>query len=172
MAARRDDIGEIRRLLDAIRDAKAKRAYAEQELARKIAAHERQQHDTDTAAARLEAARPGGRQTLAAWSARWAPPSDAPRAADVSRTADAPRPAESPPSRRRLDLPDHLITAADIDALAEVLERIGEPGAASLAEVYDGCTADRQAATITARANLGAALARGPPAPDGPARRA
>ncbi len=54
VAARRDDIGEIRRLLDAIRDAKAKRAYAEQELARKIAAHERQQHDADAAAARLD----------------------------------------------------------------------------------------------------------------------
>ena len=53
VAARRDDIGEIRRLLDAIRDAKAKRAYAEQELTRKVAAHERQQRDADAAAARL-----------------------------------------------------------------------------------------------------------------------
>ena len=39
-----------------------------------------------------------------------------------------------------------------------MLERTGEPGAASLAEAYDRCTADRQAATITAQANLGAAL--------------
>ena len=76
VAARRDDIGEIRRLLEAIRDAKAKRAYAEQELARKIAAHERQQHDADAAAARLTAARAEATETLTAWSARWAPPSD------------------------------------------------------------------------------------------------
>jgi hypothetical protein len=125
VAARRDDIGEIRRLLDAIRDAKAKRAYAEQELARKVAAHERQQHDADAAAARLTAARAEATETLSGWSARWAP---------------------------------HLITAADAAAMAEVLERIGEPGADSVAEAYDRTTADRQAATITAQANLGAAL--------------
>ena len=39
-----------------------------------------------------------------------------------------------------------------------MLERTGDPGAASLSEAYDRCTADRQAATITAQANLGAAL--------------
>ena len=43
VAARRDDIGEIRRLLEAIRDAKAKRAYAEQELGRKVAAEHEQE---------------------------------------------------------------------------------------------------------------------------------
>src|SRR5580693_7025355 len=147
VAARRDDIGEIRRLLEAIRDAKAKRAYAEQELGRKTSAHERQQHDADAAAARLTAARAEATETLTAWFARWAPPSDAPR----------------PPDQASLpvggsELPDHLITTADIDALTEMLERTGEPGAASLAEAYDRCTADRQAATITAQANLGAAL--------------
>ena len=74
VAARRDDIGEIRRLLEAIRDAKAKRAYAEQELGRKTAAHERQQHDADAAADRLAAARAEATETLTAWSARWSPP--------------------------------------------------------------------------------------------------
>ena len=153
MAARRDDIGEIRRLLEAIRDAKAKRAYAEQELGRKTAAHERQQHDADTAAARLTAARAEATETLTAWSARWSPPSDAPRPTDAPRPSDeASLPVDGS------ELPDHLITTADIDALTEVLERTGEPGAASLAEAYDRCTADRQAATITAQANLGAAL--------------
>ncbi len=43
---------------------------------------------------------------------------------------------------------------ADAEALAEALGRIGEPGAVGLAEVFDGRTAQRQAATITARANL------------------
>ncbi|HEX4088388.1 MAG TPA: SbcC/MukB-like Walker B domain-containing protein [Trebonia sp.] len=125
VAARRDDIGEIRRLLDAIRDAKAKRAYAEQELTRKVTGHERQQHDADTAAARLTAAQAEATETLTAWSARWTP---------------------------------QVIGEADADAIAEVLDRIGEPGAAGLAEAYDRCTADRQAATITAQANLAAAL--------------
>jgi Putative exonuclease SbcCD, C subunit len=153
VAARRDDIGEIRRLLEAIRDAKARRAYAEQELGRKTAAHERQQHDADTAAARLTAARAEATEILTAWSARWSPPSDASRPTDAPpRTDEASLPADGS------ELPDHLITTADIDALTEVLERTGEPGAASLAEAYDRCTADRQAATITAQANLGAAL--------------
>ena len=153
VAARRDDIGEIRRLLEAIRDAKAKRAYAEQELGRKTAAHERQQHDADTAAARLTAARAEATETLTAWSARWSPPSDASRPTDAPpRTDEASLPVDGS------ELPDHLITTADIDALTEMLERTGEPGAASLAEAYDRCTADRQAATITAQANLGAAL--------------
>ena len=74
VAARRDDIGEIRRLLEAIRDAKAKRAYAEQELGRKTTAHERQQHDADAAAESLAAARAEATDTLTAWSARWSPP--------------------------------------------------------------------------------------------------
>jgi hypothetical protein len=72
VAARRDDIGEIRRLLDAIRDARARRAYAEQELTRKVAAHERQQRDADAAAARLTEARQAAAADLATWSARWA----------------------------------------------------------------------------------------------------
>jgi Putative exonuclease SbcCD, C subunit len=153
VAARRDDIGEIRRLLEAIRDAKAKRAYAEQELGRKTSAHERQQHDADAAAAHLTATRAEATDTLTAWSARWSPPSHAPRTDDAPPTADeAPLPVDGS------ELPDHLITAADIDALTEMLEHTGEPGAASLAEAFDRCTADRQAATITAQANLGAAL--------------
>jgi hypothetical protein len=120
-----DDIGEIRRLLEAIRDAKARRDYAEQELARKIAAHERQQTDADNAAARLAAVRAAAADALTAWSARWTP---------------------------------HVITHPDSDAVAEVLDRIGDPGAATVAEAYDRRTADRLTATITAQANLGAAL--------------
>ena len=43
---------------------------------------------------------------------------------------------------------------ADAEALAEALDHIGEPGATSITEVFDGRTAERQAATITARAHL------------------
>ena len=82
VAARRDDIGEIRRLLDAIRDARAKRAYAEQELTRKVAAHERQQRDADTAAARLAEVRQAAAADLATWSTRWAALADEDELAD------------------------------------------------------------------------------------------
>ena len=128
VAARRDDIGEIRRLLEAIRDAKAKRAYAEQELSRKQAAHERQQHEADAAAARLAAARAEAADDLAAWSARWSPPLRPPRQPTSQHPLDASRPPTA-------DLPAHLVTAADAAALAAALDRTGEPGAASLAEV-------------------------------------
>ena len=120
VAARRDDIGEIRRLLDAIRDAKARRAYAEQELARKISVHERQQHDTDAAAARLTAARAEAAEILAAWTARWAPLGRASlgraslRRAHDSRfnphSRHSPDTRRGPPSRRRIRSsrsPDH-----------------------------------------------------------------
>ena len=131
VAARRDDIGEIRRLLDAIRDAKAKRAYAEQELARKIAAHERQQHDADD---------------------RRRPPHGGPGRSDrdpdrLVRPLGTPLPPRNSDHRGRRSPPWPRCSSAT-----------GEPGAASLAEAYDRCTADRQAATITAQANLGAAL--------------
>src|SRR5258708_5963807 len=86
VAARRDDVGQIRRLLEAIRDAKAKRADAEQDLAALLATY--------------------------------------------------------------------IIARPDAEALAEALDHIGEPGATSITEVFDSRTAQRQAATIAARANL------------------
>src|ERR1700761_569459 len=105
VAARRDDIGEIRRLLDAIRDARAKRVYADQELARKQAIEQRQQSQAETAAARLAQARQAAAESLTAWTARW---------------------------------DTHTVTTTDAVTLAAGLDRIGEPGAASLSEIYDG----------------------------------
>jgi hypothetical protein len=133
VAARRDDIGEIRRLLDAIRDARAKRAYAEQELTRKVAAHERQQAEADTAAARLTEARHRATADLATWSTRWAAP------AGQAELADS-------------------LSESLADSLVAALELIGNAGAAGLAEVYDDRTAARQAAAIAARTTLDAAL--------------
>jgi len=46
------------------------------------------------------------------------------------------------------------VAAPDAEALAEALDLIGEPGATSITEVFDGRTAERRAATITARAHL------------------
>jgi hypothetical protein len=122
VAARRDDVGEIRKLLEAIRDAKAKRRYAEEDLGRKEAAGQRQQEESEAAAAALAEARATAAADLAAWTTRWA---------EFANTAEA---------------------------LSEALEHVGEPGATSLAEVFDGRTAQRQAATITARANLESGL--------------
>jgi hypothetical protein len=124
VAARRDDIGEIRRLLAAIREARAKRGYAEQELARKQAVEQRQRSAAEAAAGRLALARQAAAESLAAWTARW-----------------------------------EVIAGDDAATLAAALDRAGEPGAASLSEIYDGCVADRQAAAIAARTSLDAALA-------------
>jgi hypothetical protein len=148
VAARRDDIGEIRRLLDAIRDARAKRAYADQELTRKQAIEQRQRSEAEAAAARLAEARQAAAESLAAWTARWA------AAADTTSPA-------APPSLAVVtaNLPGGVIAGDDAATLAAALDRIGEPGAASLSEIYDGCVSDRQAVTIAARTSLDAALA-------------
>ena len=147
VAARRDDISEIRRLLDAIRDARAKRTYADQELTRKVAVHERQQQETEAAAARLAEARQAAAESLAAWTARWAVAEDVPSPEAPSFAAVA------------SNLPRDVITDDDLATLAAALDRIGEPGAVSLSEIYDGCVSERQAATIAARTSLDAALA-------------
>jgi len=137
VAARRDDIGEIRRILEAIRDARAKRAYAEQELTRKESSQQRQQSEADAAAARLAQARESAVAGLAAWSARWA--------AHLTTNDGTALDNDTP-------------TGGDTGALAAALELIGDPGAAGLAEIYDDRTAARQAATIAARTTLDAAL--------------
>jgi hypothetical protein len=135
VAARRDDVGEIRRLLQAIRDAKGKRGLREQDLGDKQIAEQSQEQAGAAAAARLDQARQTGADELAAWAGRWSAP------AGASSDAVAARPGP-------------LLAASAADALAEALDRIGEPGATSLTEVFDGRTAERQAATITARAHL------------------
>jgi len=134
--ARGDDVAEIRRLLEAIRDAKAKRTYAEQDVGRKETAEREEEQASSAAGDRLAQARRAAAGALAAWTARWAAPEPAPA---------APRP---------VGLPGHIISAADAEALGEALEQTGEAGAPSLTEVFAGLTAERQAATITARANL------------------
>ncbi len=138
VAARRDDVGEIRKLLEAIRDARAKRTHAETALGRKESAEQRQQSDSEAAAATLAQARAAAADDLAAWTTRWTPEVAAPAAPEI--------------------LPYHIVNSADAEVLAEALEHAGEPGATSLTEVFDRRVEQRQAATITARANLEASL--------------
>jgi hypothetical protein len=135
VAARRDDVGEIRRLLEATRDARAKRTYIEQDLGRKQITEQQEERDCAAAQAGLAQAREGVTAALTAWTGRWA---DA-----ASARPEAPAPLDSPVS-----------TDPDAAALARALDHIGEPGATSIAEVFDSRTAERQAATVTARANL------------------
>jgi hypothetical protein len=140
--ARRDDVGEIRKLLEAIRDAKTKRTYAEREAGRRETAEQEQERACQAAADHLQQAREAAVGELAAWTARWtAAPESQPGAAPAAPAAAA-------------GLPSDLVSAADAAALSEALARNAEPGALSLAEIFAGLTADRQDATITARTNL------------------
>jgi len=141
VAARRDDVGEIRRLLQAIRDAQAKRGLREQDLGGQQAAEQAQEQAGAAAAAQLAAARQAAADDLAAWAGRWSGPL-------------VPGPLVPGPLVAGPLVAGPLVTAPDAEALAEALGLAGEPGATSLAEVFDRCTADRQAATITARAHL------------------
>jgi Putative exonuclease SbcCD, C subunit len=135
VAARRDDVGEIRRLLQAIRDAKGKRSLREQDLGDKQTAEQKQEKAGVAAAARLAEARQAAAAELATWTSRWSGPAD----------------ALSPPAE---PLAVRIVAAPDVEALAEALGRIGESAATSITEVFDSRTAERQAAVITTRAHL------------------
>ena len=74
VAARRDDVGEIRGLLEAIRKAKDKRGFLEQDLGRKQTAEHEQEQAGAAAAARLARHRQTAAAELAAWTGRWAGP--------------------------------------------------------------------------------------------------
>lgn len=119
--ARRGDIAEIRRHLEAQAAAEAGRKRAEETASRLERAERERERAAQDADATLEVARRSASGELAAWMDRWRGP---------------------------------VLEAADGEALAGALDRIGEPGAPGLAEVFGGLSADRQAAAITARASL------------------
>src|SRR5260221_7536497 len=154
VAARRDDVGQIRRLLEAIRDAKAKRAYAEQDLAVKATAEREQEQACAVAAARPAQARQAAADEPAAWAGRWTGP------AGALPDDAAPPDASASPDAAPL-LATYIIARPDAEALAEALDHIGEPGATSITQGFDSRTPQRQAATIAARANLETGLREG-----------
>ena len=135
VAARRDDVGEVRKLLQAIRDAAGKRGLREQDLGDKQTAERRQEQACEAAAARLTQASRTAADELAAWTGRWSGPAAA-------------------PSGPTAPLAVSVVAAPDVEALAEALNRVGETGAPGITEVFDGRTAERQAAIINARAHL------------------
>jgi hypothetical protein len=124
--ARRDDVTEVRKILEAIRDARARRTFAEADLGRKETAEAEQRLACSVADQRLTTARQAVAAGLSAWTDRWAGP-------DVA-------------------------TDEDVAALAEALDRIGEPGATSLTEIFDGRTAERKDECVRARAHLESGL--------------
>jgi uncharacterized protein (TIGR02680 family) len=69
--ARRDDVTEVRKILEAIREARSGRRYAEQELGRKETAEREQQLACSAAADALSAARDLATAELDAWTRRW-----------------------------------------------------------------------------------------------------
>jgi putative exonuclease SbcCD C subunit len=73
-ATRREDVGEIRRLLDALRAAHDRRGYAETDLSAKEAALTEQEVNSKEAAERLMRARERAAAELTAWTGRWTPP--------------------------------------------------------------------------------------------------
>jgi hypothetical protein len=187
-ATRRDDVSEIRRLIDALRKAQDRRGYAETDLGGKESALQQEEDNSKNAAGRLTQAREQASAELAAWTRRWAPPpARAAPAAVLPSASTAPgipaglsfrgAPAAPPAGRTWADvlipqvslkapaeageagvapgeLPAHVVTREAAGTLAEALDAIGEPGAVGLPEIYAQVTAERQAAVITARANL------------------
>ena len=145
VAARRDDVGQIRGLLEAIKTARTKRTFAEGDLGDKENAEQAQDTACADAAGTLEQSRQTAARELAAWTGRWTDGT----AAVASSAAEALSVVTSSGAGA---LP--VVTSTDADALAGALQQIGEPGATSLTEVFDGRTAPRQAATIAARAHL------------------
>jgi uncharacterized protein (TIGR02680 family) len=69
--ARRDDVRAVQRLLEAIREARSRRTYAEQELGRKESAEQEQQLACAVADQRLSATRQAVSGELRAWTERW-----------------------------------------------------------------------------------------------------
>jgi uncharacterized protein (TIGR02680 family) len=159
VAARRDDVGEIRRLLESIRDARSRRGHLEADLGRKEAAQREQEDTSNQASERLAAIRSQAASDLAAWTTRWAPPPDpAPRRAWVDILIPQ---AASTPALPVWMLPGHVISREETATLTGALEGIGEPGATGLPEIYAQLTAERHATVITTRANLQTELTAG-----------
>jgi hypothetical protein len=69
--ARRDDVSEVRKILEAIREAKSRRDYAETDLGRKETAEAEQRLACSTSEHRLTAARQSVADSLSAWTERW-----------------------------------------------------------------------------------------------------
>jgi uncharacterized protein (TIGR02680 family) len=119
--ARRDDIAEVRAHLRQVQDAEHDRQRAESDLAAAEAALDEAERRCEQAGRDLEQARRTARDELRRWAGHWT-------------SGDEP-----------VALPD------DADALADAVERLGEPGAPTLVEIFTA-RSDARRLQIAARA--------------------
>jgi len=125
LAARRDDIRAVRAQLGGVRDAERDRAAAEAALGTAATQASDREQAAAGAGRTLAAARAELAAGQAGWAARW--------------TGAEPYAA---------------LTAAEAGQLASALDQAGEPGAASLAEVFSAVTQERRAGLITTAERL------------------
>src|ERR1039457_1222650 len=119
-AARRDDIREIRVQIGLVRDAERDREGAETALGTARQLLEKREESCRDAAEQLERARAAIAEDLRSWAGRWS--SDGPYA---------------------------VITADQSDTLTAALDRISEPDAPTLIEMFTMLTQERKTALIT-----------------------
>ena len=123
--ARRTDITQVRACLTQVRDAERDRGSAEKAAGTAQQGLTDREADSRTASGRLDVARANLAAKLGTWVARWC---------EDERSA--------------------VITAEQADALALSLDRIGEPEAPTLSELFTALTQDRMAALIASGEQL------------------
>jgi uncharacterized protein (TIGR02680 family) len=126
VAARRDDIAQVRDCLDEVAVAARGRQHAETELGKARKTLDDRDADCEAAQTALADARARVAGQLAAWTRRWAG-----------------------------EQPGALVPVHQAEMLTAALDRIGEPDAASLTETFTALTQDRASELITEREQLG-----------------
>jgi hypothetical protein len=125
VAQRRADIREIRDGIALVRDAERDRASAETALGRARHALENREQSCRAADKQLDDARADVAEKLRSWAGRW-----------------------------NGDGTSAVVTAGQVSALAGALDRIGEPDAPTLSELFTTRTQERTATLITSREEL------------------
>jgi len=131
VTARRDDIAEVRGCLESVREAKQVRKLAEADLGKARQALDDSDRGCAEAQQRLASTRADVVGQLRGWASRWSG-----------------------------DQPSAIIDAAQADALAAALDRVGEPDAASLTETFTALIQPSVAALISHREQLSSTAAR------------
>jgi len=124
-ATRRADIADVRACIGRVQDAERDRANTEKSLGTAQQALESRDQAWREAQERLERARADIAGELRSWASRWSG-----------------------------DEPAAIITASQVDALAGSLDRVGEPDAPTLSELFTTLTQERRTALITSGEQL------------------
>ncbi|GII62123.1 hypothetical protein Skr01_22080 [Sphaerisporangium krabiense] len=148
-AARRDDVAEARHRLRLAADADLRRRRADEELADAATAVTDGEVQCAEAETRLGEARAATREALRRWADQWpdgrtAGPSAA-TAADDAGTIAAPLEDGSGTAVVRDGVAIWTVAGpGDVEALSEAVERLGEPGAPTLLEIFAARTDGRR----------------------------